>query len=69
MVPSSSVDSSGFVPMKSKLKHRTVNARACSPMIASWRGSAAEGGTKRELRQGARKRGENKALFDSDVSG
>jgi hypothetical protein len=35
IVPTSSVDSSGFVPMKSKLRHRTMRLSACSPRIAS----------------------------------
>lgn len=40
MVPTSSVDSSGFVPIKSKFRHRTVRPRACSPRIASCLASA-----------------------------
>ena len=35
MVPTFSVDSSGFVPIKSKFRHRTVRPSACSPRIAS----------------------------------
>ena len=43
MVPTSSVDSSGLVPMKSKLRQRTVRERACSPRIIScWGVAAAE---------------------------
>jgi len=41
IVPTSSVDSSGFVPMKSKFRHRTVSDSACSPSTACWRESAA----------------------------
>ena len=42
MVPTSSVESSGLVPIKSKLRHRTVRARACSPIMASCLGSASD---------------------------
>ncbi len=35
MVPTSSVDSSGLVPMKSKPRHRTVRDRAWMPSISS----------------------------------
>ena len=41
MVPTSSVDSSGLVPMKSKLRQRTVRVRACSPRMTSCWGVAA----------------------------
>jgi hypothetical protein len=41
MVPKSSVDSSGLVPMKSKFRQRTVRERACSPRITSCSGGAA----------------------------
>ena len=40
IVPTSSVDSSGFVPIKSKFRQRTVRPSACSPRIASWAGGA-----------------------------
>lgn len=42
IVPTSSVDSSGFVPIKSKLRQRTVKDSACSPMAASCCASAAK---------------------------
>ena len=35
IVPISSVDSSGLVPIKSKLRQRTVSAKDCSPSSAS----------------------------------
>ena len=41
IVPTSSEDSSGFVPMKSKLRHRTTRESACSPRMASCLGLAA----------------------------
>ena len=41
MVPTSSVDSSGLVPMKSKFRQRTVRDSACSPRMISCCGVAA----------------------------
>ena len=41
IVPTSSVDSSGFVPMKSKLRHRTVRDSDCSPNNSCCPGLAA----------------------------
>ena len=41
MVPMSSDDSSGLVPIKSKLRQRTVRERARSPRLTSCLGSAA----------------------------
>jgi len=43
MVPTSSVDSSGLVPIKSKFRQRTVSESDCSPRIASCLGFATLG--------------------------